>query len=235
MSYPLDREWPEETALSIKEEVQMGFVYEDITPELRAQIGMLAVVNRGAYGMVTRLARELGTSRKFVYVLADKVSRAVKEAVQPLVPGPKAECGGLVVDRQQLDRVIVRLGVVGKVAERPMVECLKEIYRVEPSLGYINGVLARASQAARQFNRERSLAIAEAQVEADELYACGQAHLVAVEHSSLLIRTLEQPERCDGKAWEESLGDLRERGVDLARLGSDGGRLLGPPCPSWYR
>ena len=85
----------------------MGYVYEDITAEQRAQIGMIAAMGRGAYGMVTKLAQELGTSRKFVYGLADKVRRAVLEAVQPMEPGPKAVSLSLEVDRRLLDRAIV--------------------------------------------------------------------------------------------------------------------------------
>ena len=176
--------------------------------------------------MVTRLAEELGTSRKFIYGLADRVRLAVEEAMKPLPPGPKPVCQSLVVDRQQLDRAIMTLAMAGKAAERPIAECLKGIYRVEPSLGYISGVLGRASRAAEQFNRERSFVLPEAQVEGDELYSCRQPHLVAVEHSSLVILTLERPKRCDGVAWEEALDDIGSRGVDLARVGSDGGKAL---------
>lgn len=205
----------------------MGFVYEDISLEQRAQVGMIAAVGRGSYGMITGLAQELGTSRKFVYGLADKVRRAVVEAVKPLPPGPKPVARTLAVDQRQLDRAIVTLAMVGRMAERPIAACLGEVYQVEPSLGYIDGVLAKASQAAEQFNRERVLALSEVQAEGDELFACGQPHLVVVEHSSLLILALERPERCDEKSWRHTLEEMRQRGVGLARVASDGGKALG--------
>jgi len=205
----------------------MGFVYEDITLEQRIQIGLLAAANRGSYGMVSALARELETSRKFIYGLADKAALAVAEAMKPLLPGPKGPEHTLVVDRGQLDRAIVTLAMVGKVAQRPIAECLETLYRVRPSLGYISGVLARASQAAEQFHRGRQWSLTEAQVEADELFSGGRAHLVAVEHASLLILALERPERCDGQAWQGTLDQVAHQGVELARLASDGGSALG--------
>jgi hypothetical protein len=205
----------------------MGYVYEDITAEQRAQIGMIAAMGRGAYGMVTKLAQELGTSRKFVYGLADKVRRAVVEAVQPMEPGPKAVSLSLEVDRRLLDRAIVTLAIEGRMAQRPIAECLGELYRVRPSLGYINGVLAEASRVAEQFNRERVFDLSLVQAQADELFACGQPHLVVVEHSSMLILALERPERCDEDAWRNSFEGMMQRGVGLARLASDGGKALG--------
>lgn len=205
----------------------MGFVYEDITLEERAQIGMIAAVGRGSYGMITGLAEELGTSRKFVYGLADKVRRAVVEAVKPVPPGPKPISLSLEVDQRQIDRAIVTLAIGGRMAERPIAECLGQLYRVEPSLGYINGVLAKASQVAERVNLERVLALSEVQAEGDELFARGQPHLVVVEHSSLLILALERPERCDEQGWRKTLEEMMQRGVGLARLASDGGKALG--------
>jgi hypothetical protein len=205
----------------------MGFVYEHISLEDRAAIGMVAALSRGVYGAVTGMARELGTSRKFVYGLADRVVRAVSEAVAPCPPGPRPLSCSLEVDRIQLDRAIVTLAMAGGVSERGIAECLGEIYRVRPSVGYIDGVLSRVSAQAARFNRELRLELPAAQVEADELFACGRAHLLAVEHSSLLILALQRPERCDRGAWREVLGGMVERGVGLVRVGSDGGRALG--------
>jgi hypothetical protein len=217
----------EKTALSVKEETQVGFVYEHISLEERAAIGMVAALNRGVYGAVTGIAREMGTSRKFVYGLADRVVRAVSEAMAPSPPGPRPQSLRLEVDRRMLDRAIVTLAMAGGVSERGIAQCLGEIYRVRPSVGYIDGVLSRASAQAARFNAGFRMEMAAAQVEADELFACGRAHLLAVEHSSLLILALQRPERCDKEAWRETLESVRGRGVGLVRLGSDGGRALG--------
>jgi hypothetical protein len=64
-------------------------------------------------------------------------------------------------------------------------------------------------------------------VEADELFACGRAHLLALEHSSMLILLLRQTRRRDESAWSQALADIRARGVQVGRLASDGGKALG--------
>ncbi len=202
----------------------MGFVYQHISAEERLQIGLIAAVGRGNYGLVTGLARRLGTSRKFIYTLSNKVMSAAEGALKEINPGPKRPERKIGMDRIQLDRAIVTLAMVGKVSERAIGECLAEIIELRPSLGYINGVISRACRMAKQFNEELVLSLPDAQVEADELFACGRAHLAVVDHSSLLILAIEQSERCGGDRWEELLNGIIGRGVGVRRLGSDGGK-----------
>jgi hypothetical protein len=214
------------TGNSAKEETQMGFVYQHISVEQRMQIGVVAAMHKGSYGLVTGLARELGTSRKFIYSLADRVRVAAAEALAPRRPGPAGREHAIVVDERRLDRAIVTLALVGHASQRAISDCLGEIYDIAPSLGYVNGVLKRAAGAAAEFNDSLVLPLAEAQVAADELFALGQAHLAAVDYHSLLILALRQAERCDGAAWHKELTGLQGRGVELKRLGSDGGAAL---------
>jgi hypothetical protein len=202
----------------------MGFVHQHISVEERLQIGLIAAVGRGSYGVVTELARLLGTSRKFIYTLASKVMLAAEGALGEGRPGPKRPERTIEVDRVRLDRAIVTLAMAGRVSERAIGECLAEIIETRPSLGYVSGVISRASKIAKQFNEELKLSLPEAQVEADELFSCGQAHLAAVDHASLLILALEQSEQCDGDRWAEILGGIIGRGVGIRRLGSDGGK-----------
>lgn len=205
----------------------MGFVYKHITAEDRAQIGFLAILQQGTYGFVTNLARDLDTSRKFIYTLANRVRTAAEEALVPQSPGPAPRRHAIIVDRCRLDRAIVTLGLVAHASQRAIADCLGEIYEVEPSLGYINGVLSLASKAAADFNEKLRLVVKEAEVEADELFALHKAHLVAVDHPSLLILALHQVQRCNVEAWQQELVKLSEKGVELRRLGSDGGQALG--------
>ena len=126
----------------------MGFMYQHISLEQRAQVGLVATLYRGSYGLVTDLARELGTSRKFVYTLTKRVHSAVVQPLAPHAPGPAPQRHTLVVDRRRLDRVIVTLALVAHATQRPIAACLAELYAVEPSLGYINGVLQQVSTTA---------------------------------------------------------------------------------------
>jgi hypothetical protein len=63
-------------------------------------------------------------------------------------------------------------------------------------------------------------------VQADELSAQDQAHLVAVEDASLLILARPQAEHCEADTWHKELTTLQARGVQLQRLASDGGKAL---------
>lgn len=209
-----------------EEETQVGFVYEHISVEQRMQVGLQAVLYQGTYGLVSNLARELGTSRKFVYGLAAEVRQAVAEALAPRVPGPRPVGQSIVLDRVQLDRAIVALGMIAHAPQRAICACLDVLYGVEPSLGYVNGVLEQASQTAAKLNGSLPLTIKQAQVAADELFAQDKAHLVAVEHASLLILGLQQAEHCDTAAWQKELTEIQGRGVELKRLASDGGKAL---------
>lgn len=204
----------------------MGFMYQHITVEQRAQIGFTVALFQGTYGLVTGFARDFGTSRKFIYTLANKVRIALAETLAPKPPGPPPHSQAILVDRARLDRAILTLALVTHASQRGIAQCLAEIYQVEPSLGYVNAVLQKASNAAASFNQTLPLPLKEAQVEADELFALDKAHLVAVDHNSLLILSLTQPQHCDASAWQESLRDLQARGVNLARLASDGGKAL---------
>jgi hypothetical protein len=204
----------------------MGFMYQHISVERRAQIGLQVVAQRGTYGLVTGLAREMNTSRKFIYGLGERVEAAITKALAPRKPGPKPLQQAVVVDEGHLQRSIVTLALVGHASERGIADCLDQICLVKPSLGYINKVLARASKTATELVDSLPLSIREAQVAADELFAQNKAHLVAVDHHSLLVLALRQVEHCDAPGWQDTLTSLLERGLDLKRLASDGGKAL---------
>jgi hypothetical protein len=213
------------TATSAKEEA-MGSPRQDITLEQRIGIGLAAAANRGVYGTVSRLARECQTSRQFIYTLEKRLIPALKEALLPRRPGPAASPLLLEIDRGHLDRSILTLAMVGHAPQRAIAECLGSILKVEPSLGYVNGVLMRAGRAASRFNGSLRLSLAEAQVGIDELYAQGKGNLVAVHPESLLILALKATERVDGGSWGGTVEEMAQRGVQIARLASDGGTAI---------
>ena len=70
------------------------------------------------------------------------------------------------------------------------------------------------------------LPLPEAEVGIDELYAQGKASLVAVHPASLLILALKETKRVDGQACGRTVRDMAARGVQIARLASDGGAAI---------
>lgn len=59
----------------------MGSPRQDVTLEQRIGIGLAAAGNRGVYRVVSSLAREYQTSRKFIYSLKQGVVSALVEAL----------------------------------------------------------------------------------------------------------------------------------------------------------
>lgn len=211
----------------------MGSPRQDITLGQRIGIAMTVAANPGVYGLVSGLAREYQTSRQFIYTLEKKVVTAVEEALVPRKPGPTASPFMLEIDRAHLDRSILSLAMVGHASERAIAECLGTILRVEPSLGYVNGVLARASQEACQFNEGLGLLLPEAEVGIDELYAQRKGNLVAVHPESLLILAAKETRRVDGESWQGTVDEMARRGVRIARLASDGGAAIRAMVAKW--
>ncbi len=204
----------------------VGSPRQDITLEQRIGIALVATAGRGVYGVVSSLARQYRTSRKFIYALEKKAVLAVAGSLLPRKPGPTVSPFLVEIDRDHLDRAILSLAMVGHASERAICECLGSILRVKPSLGYVSEVLTRASQAACQFNETLRLPLPEAEVGLDELYAQGKGNLVAVHPDSLLILALRATERVDGQSWHHTLEEMTGRGVGLARIASDGGAAI---------
>lgn len=211
----------------------MGSPRQDITLEQRIGIGLTVAANPGVYGLVSGLAREYQTSRQFIYTLKGKVVGAAEEALMPRKPGPTASPYLLEIDRAHLNRSILTLAMVGHASERAIAECLGTVLRVEPSLGYVNGVLMRASQAASRFNEGLRLPLPEAEAGIDELYAQRKGNLVAVHPESLLILAAKETKRVDGESWQGTVDEMATRGVRIARLASDGGAAIRAMVAKW--
>jgi len=201
----------------------MPYRLEDITAAERMEVATLLLAAEGAYGLVTGLARELGTSRQFLYDLRDRARTALAQAVVPGRAGRPTREARLVIDRHAVERDVVVLSQVGHASVRGIQECLEEMVGVERSVGWIEGVLQEAGRRA-----EGLVAVPDGprQVAADEVYAGGQPVLEVVEPRSGLILTLAHAERRDETAWGCAWLDLEERGVRIDGVVADGAEGL---------
>jgi len=91
---------------------------EHITAAERVEIASLLLATEGAYGVVSGLARELGTSHQFLYELRARARAAMERAVAPGQPGRPTVDGRLVIDRAAVERAAVVLSQVGPAAVR---------------------------------------------------------------------------------------------------------------------
>ncbi len=201
----------------------MPYRLEDITAAERTKVATLLLAAEGEYGLVTGLARELGTSRQFLYDLRDRARTALTQAVAPGRAGRPAQDERLVIDRHAVARDVVVLSQVAHASVRGIQECLEEMVGVERSVGWIEGVLQEAGRRA-----EGLVAVPEGprQVAADEVYAGGQPVLEVVEPRSGLILTLDPAPCRDETAWGCAWLDLEERGVEVDGVVADGAEGL---------
>jgi len=87
----------------------MPYRLEDSTAAERMEVATLLLAAEGAYGLVTGLARELGTSRQFLYALRDRARTALAQAVVPGRAGRPTRDARVVIDRHAVERDVVVL------------------------------------------------------------------------------------------------------------------------------
>jgi hypothetical protein len=160
------------------------------------------------WGKVTNLAREYGISRETVYNIAAKGEQALLAGLEPGGYGPQPPKTRVTVTRNRLVRGTVVLAGEG-VSQRGITRCLAELVDTERSLGWVNGELAKAEQAAAQVNADWQPSVGET-LSGDEIYSHGAPNLIVVGNDSLYIYALTRQERCDGGTWQSVLLDCPE-------------------------
>lgn len=178
----------------------MGSRRNDITNEERAQIVIEMLHPDRPWGTVTDLAREYGISRETVYHIAAQGEQALLTGLEPGGYGPQPPETRITITRNRLVRGAVVLAGEG-VSQRGITRCLEELVDTKRSVGWVNGELAKAEQAAAQVNADWQPSVGET-LSGDEIYAYGVPNLMVVGNDSLYIYVLTQQERCDGETWE---------------------------------
>ncbi len=113
----------------------MPFRLEHITTQMRAELGCTLVARSGVYGLVTRLAREHGVSRQFLYALKERTEQSIRAALAPRPIGRTAlDKKRLWIDSLAVKRAILVLSQAAKASVRAIGECLEEILGVRRSV-----------------------------------------------------------------------------------------------------
>ncbi len=204
----------------------MPFRLEHITRRMRAEIGCTLIARSGEYGLLTRLAREHGVSRQFLYDLKKRTQEAIQAALALKPLGRTAIDKRLVVDQLALKRAILVLNQAAQASVRAIGECLQEILGVRRGVGMIHGVLKEAAGRARALPTTALPSARPMYLEADELYAAGKPVLEVVESASGLVVVLDLAEAADETTWGVTWLELEERGVEVAGVVADGARGL---------
>jgi hypothetical protein len=171
-------------------------------------------------GTASQLADSYAVSRQTVYNIATKGQEVLHQGLQPGPHGPHWDKKTVTVDVNRLKRGSVVLTEVG-VSQRDVGVCLAELLDTEPSLGWVNGVLAEVETAAAAVNQSWQPQSGET-LAGDELYANGQPNLLVVGNDSLYIYALSRQPDCDGETW----GCILLDGPACPQFASDAGTGL---------
>lgn len=201
----------------------MPYQWEHITADDRVEIGGLLLAGVGQYGLVSQLARELGTSRQFLYQLRARARAARAQELAPRPVGrPRVE-QDLRVDRGHVERSVLALSQVAHASVRGIQECLHEVLGVERSVGWIEGVRQDAAQRAQALHVEPPQPLAAV---ADEVFAADEPVLEVVEPQSGVVLALEPAPQRDETAWGCTFLDLAAHGGPVRSVVADGAEGL---------
>jgi hypothetical protein len=182
------------------------------------------------HGVVTQLAEEFRTSRRFVYDLAERVKdcldwrpagrRAQDHTQEDLarlrqrIRELEADCeqlsGQLAVEREralgQRFRLLLELGLC-PVSEDKIAHCLEAAFGSvgQVSSGWVNGQLKRAGAAALSIMRKAELCDSVKEAAIDELFRHRQPILCVIDPRSLLATAPEAAENRKGETWQTVL------------------------------
>jgi hypothetical protein len=159
-------------------------------------------------------------SRQTIYKIAAQGEAVLRQGLQPGRHGPHWSEKTIRVDVNRLKRGSVVLTEVG-VSQRDVGVCLAELVDTQPSVGWVNGVLAEVERAAAAVNQSWQPECGET-LAGDELYANGQPNLLVVGNDSLYIYALSRQPDCDGETWGCTLLD----GPECPQFASDAGSGL---------
>ena len=199
----------------------MPFQRDNITLESRIHIVTTILSQPKQYGLVSHLAGEYNLSRQSIYTMLHRSRQGLAENLRPRPPGRVAAAPARIIHKGHLDRAIVTLTVAAHASLEGVQGCLAEMFQLHRSKGYISGVLDRAAVGARAF-LEQLGPPGPLRADLDEIFSGSSPHLVAIDHDSMLILSLERSHSRDSTAWGVTLLDQQARGVVLSEAASDG-------------
>lgn len=193
---------------------------KELSPTDRKEIAVQAI---GKTTPITRLAKENGTSRKFVYKQKEIADQALEEGFKQ----KEAESDVLFylpVSKRWLQQFIVSLVLVCHSSYRGVVVILSDLFDYDISLGTVHNVLQGAVAGAKQVNEKEDLSRIK-DVANDEIFQ-GNPVLAGCDLHSLYCYLLTQEEHRDGDTWGIRLLECIEKGLDPDRAVADFGTGL---------
>jgi hypothetical protein len=174
----------------------------DLDRVTRAEIAAQAVLARGVYGEMTRLARCYRVSRFFIYTLRWQFTDTFAE--------PPAVASQAVARRAEMDRLILLLRHVGCCSLESMAHIATVLGCPFHSVSYLSQRLKAFAQALpKQVVAARQWVV----LLADEIFAGGQPILITVEPRSLAILKIELATEREATTWQRHWQEFVDAGA----------------------
>ena len=189
-----------------------------ITLEHKVQAAARMIADVGKHGSVTTQSNESGVSRKTLYQLRQKASRALNEAFVP----PRIS-----VQKEEIKRIVLTLFTQGHATIEGIQGCLLETKGVSISTGQISLIIKEAGERA-MVELAKYVPSSPRDVALDEIFGrrSGGAYLNIVDVHSQAVWGSIPAKNLTSQAWKELLTTVEGRGVALDVTISDGGSAI---------
>jgi hypothetical protein len=212
-----------------------GAKLEHLGVMARGLIGTLVNQPTRPWGLITDLAKVLGTSRKTIYTIGERMGEGVlirpngRRVVEPDRPDPVAPSPYPLVEvsPNRMKRTVLTNLLPGGMTIRPQIESLQTAWDTHRSEGWISELILEAGErAGRKLDEIDLSGLGQVVTARDELYFDGQAFLINVEPRHFVIVGGYVEKQCDSETWGVALQlDHHTRGLQIIGLAEDGATM----------
>jgi hypothetical protein len=187
----------------------------------RQEIALEAIGNKAS---ITRIANDLGVSRKFVYQQKEIALNGITEAFKPS-PLDDSVLFHLPITKEWIKQFTLGLILIGHSSYQGVTELFRDLFNYDISKGSVHNIVYDALVKAVQINQQQDLSQVKVGAH-DEIYQARDPVLVGCDAHSTYCYLLSLEEHCDANAWGVHLLDLQEKqGLKPDHTIADGGRM----------
>lgn len=206
----------------------------DLTAQQRSHIATTAL----APGSISPLARQIGTSRKFVRQQRDKARAAIDHAFEPRCDDDHV-LFYLPVTRAWLSQFVLVLILTCRASYRRVQDAMLTLLDTHISLGSIHNLMAKTHTKVRDIHQREDLTPIRIGAH-DEIFHHNKPVIAGVDVQTGYCYELGAYGSCDGDTWALVLMELLDRGLNLDHAIADFGKGLRaghhramPDVPLW--
>lgn len=202
--------------------LKVSYAANSLNTMQRRQIAIQAVAQTSK---ITELAKNNGTSRKFIYQQKEKAEDALEQAFRTKKPEDNAVSVlfHLPVTKEWIAQFVLAQILIARCPYQGVIEIFRDLFNYDISKGTIHNIVYRALDLSKIINRQQDLSGVTVGLH-DEIYQAGDPVLAGVCAHTTYCYLLSLEESCDANAWGVHLLDLKEeQNLNPDKTIADGG------------